>query len=121
MKNKKNIMKYTGDQEDLMFAGEYVKGFWFIKFKGKIIKLNNKVTYSTFNKAKAGLKTHIYQQFCQGHYWHKNKGNSFEKEGGFMRYGGHELGRCGEDFKPMSKEMTDWLLGEGIFIITDQT
>ena len=109
-------MKYTGDQEDLMFAGEYVKGFWFIKFKGKIIKLNNKVTYSTFNKAKAGLKTHIYQQFCQGHYWHKGCKNTFADEGGHYRNGGVMAG-LDKVFKVMGTETTEWLLNEGIFTI----
>lgn len=44
--------------------------------------------------------------YHQGHYWHKGKDNTFEKEGGHMRNGGKMAG-LDKVFKELGADLTE--------------
>ncbi|MEO6305110.1 MAG: hypothetical protein ABIP51_18270 [Bacteroidia bacterium] len=106
-------MKYEGELEDLVkFTAESMSEKWLILFQSTPYILSNKHTFKLKSGALTALRTHIYANFCQGHYWHKGKDNTFAKEKGWERNNHPE-----KEFKKMAKEMSDYLLKEKIFQI----
>jgi hypothetical protein len=117
----KNKKPYEGNLEDLIqFGASRISEFFIVKFQGKTISIGNQPKKDTFHitegYAKMALRNHIYNNFCQGHYWHKGKKNTFENEHGWMRNSGM-VAKSQKDFKVMAAEMTEWLLVEKIFTI----
>lgn len=92
-KKKINLKPYTGNLKDLILHGsESMEEYWFILFQGKpyfVSYTKGSGLHRTEALAKVALKKHIEAQFCQGHYLHKGKGNTFEQEGGWTRNNGN--------------------------------
>ncbi len=111
-------MKYEGNLEDLVQFGicEKITTRFVIKFQGVAYCIGKKELFSSEGYAKRALRDHIYGNFCQGHYWHNGKNNTFSKNKGWDRNGG-VVSRSREEFKVFAKEMTDQLLKDKIFTI----
>jgi len=112
---KLDTMKYEGDINDLVFYTEPVN-FYYITFNDKCYKINDKITFESYQEAKENLIKYIYVNFCQGHYWHKNKDNTFSKNEGWLRNNGL-VSKSQKEFEKMSVDLTEYLLDEKIFII----
>ena len=109
-------MEYEGPIEHLLMGGQEVPPMYIIKLNGKTIQIGKSPLYSSEGRAKGSLTKHIYCNFCQGHYWHKGKNNTFAKEEGWNRNGG-VVAKSELEFKKFAKEMTQQLLKDGIFTI----
>lgn len=112
-------MKYEGNLNDLIFAAKPVQQAFVVKFNNQVLDLfsnKGKFVHSTEGYAKKALRQYIYANFCQGHYWHKDKNNTFAKEKGWMRNNG-KVGISAPEFKLMAKKLTDQLLKDKIFVI----
>lgn len=120
MAKKINLMPYVGKQNDLIIHGcESIQDYWFILFNGVPYSISydkKSGLHRTEALAKVALKKHIEAQFCQGHYWHKGSGNTFEQAGGWTRNNGN-VSISRREFKQMAIELTEWLLTEKIFEI----
>lgn len=121
-KQAATILKpYEGPLEDLIaFGAMTVTEKWIVKFQGKTLILGhsakNDLIHNSEGFAKRALREHIEANYCQGHYWHKGKKNTFAKEMGWMRNNGN-TGASRADFKKFAYETTDWLLEQKIFTI----
>lgn len=119
-------MKYEGDLQDLIqFGCEKIETLYVIKFQGMTISCSGKntkqtVLFSSAGRARRNLEDHIYCNFCQGHYWHKGKNNTFAKEKGWERNSG-KVSSSEKEFKVFAKQMTDQLLKDKIFTIEPVT
>jgi len=82
-------IKYSGDLNDLLIFTTKVEELYYISFKDNCYKLDKQIFFNSYNKAKSNLVKHLYHNFCQGHYWHKNKDNTFSKNMGWERNGGN--------------------------------
>ncbi len=111
-------MKYEGDLKDLELFTKVIEinKFCFIYLNKKPIQLGNTAWFKSEVSAKSAIKSHLYANLCQGHYWHKGKNNTFSKEKGWERNNGSVI-KTAKEFKIMAKQMTDYLLKEQIFEI----
>lgn len=110
-------MKYEGDIEDLVFAAFKIGDLFVVRFQGVPYAVNHKkIFYDSAKGAETALRHHIYCNFCQGHYWHLGKKNTFAKEKGWMRNNG-KVADNAKEFKTFAKEMTKQLLADKIFTI----
>jgi hypothetical protein len=112
-------MEWIGDINDLIkFGAELEPNTWCIKFNGVRVQLTKKELYKTTKIAERHLRDHIFVNFWQGHYWHKNLGNTFELNGGWTRNNGY-VEKSKAEFKIMAKELTKHLLDKKIFTIEE--
>lgn len=113
-------MKYEGNKQDLVrFVAERLTGeFYIVKFENNSYDLSGKgkFIYTSIKKATKAIEFVIFCNFCQGHYWHKGKNNTFEKEQGWMRNSG-KVETSKNEFKQMAKDLTKQLLADKLFII----
>jgi hypothetical protein len=113
-------MKYEGNLQDLVsFSAERITSDYFvIKFQNQPYDFSGKgkFVYRSVGYATAALNNHMFVNLLQGHYWHKGKNNTFEKEKGQMRNGGLIAG-LSQEFKKMAKELVKQLLADKIFTI----
>jgi hypothetical protein len=107
-------MDYFGNIEDLKSGASVVTELYVIKLGDSILDVGEKSrpVYDTLESAKRALTNHVYANFCQGHYWHKGKDNTFAKEMGWERNGG-KVSKSSEEFKQMAKDLTKSLLENG--------
>lgn len=113
----KKMKEWEGPLEDLVkFGCREVLEFWVVKLNGKTYEIGKKTLYESEGKAKGALKKHLYYNYCQGHYWHKGKNNTFAHEKGWMHNGG-PIGGLDKLFKVMGAETAEWLLERKIFTI----
>lgn len=101
--------------KDLEYA-EKISEIFVVMHEGEIVKLDKKISFNSYNKAKSELSKIIEANYHQGHYWHRKKNNVFTKEGGKMRLGGKQEG-LDEIFKGLTKELVEKLLIDGTFVI----
>jgi hypothetical protein len=108
---------YEGDLQDLVAFTPSIdlNEYFVIKFQGQVVN-GNKPLHTSYGRAKASLRSDIFANFCQGHYWHRGKNNTFAKEKGWARNGGL-VDKSRKEFKIMAEQMTEWLLQEKIFTI----
>lgn len=117
MKKSNNFLKYVGPLEDLLFNAEKASSdFWIVTLNDIPYKLKDVVFHKTQKKAEDALKYHICTNFLQGHYWHKNKENTFAFEKGLLRNNGN-VKKNREEFIILATQMTNYLLDQKIFII----
>ena len=120
MKKKIISRPYEGDLQDLVaFALTKIDEMYVVKFQGKVYSFGNDLRHAFHTSegyAKKALRDHIFGNYCQGHYWHKGKKNTFAFEKGWSRNNGY-VDQSRKEFKKMSEEMTEWLLENKIFTI----
>ena len=87
-----------------------------VTYNDKILSLDGKTTFSKYIYAKNNLQKVLTSNYHQGHYWHKDKNNTFAVEGGHMRNGGVISG-LDKIFKNLGKELTEELLNMNVFAI----
>ena len=110
-------IKYSGDLNDLvLFGAELIEDLYYITFQDKIYSLEDKKVFTSFNNAKQKLTKHLYRNFCQGHYWHENKNNTFSQNLGWMRNSGN-VNKSDKEFKELAKQLTETLLNDKVFKI----
>jgi hypothetical protein len=93
-----------------------VEEIYAVTYNDKILSLDGKTTFSKYAYAKNRLHNVLTSNYHQGHYWHKDKDNTFATEGGHMRNGGVMSG-LDKIFKKLGKELTEELLDENVFVI----
>lgn len=125
MAKSKILKPYDGNVSDLVeFGARPISDFWIIKLQGVAYCIGRDEKKNSFHtsegRAKFALTNHIYANFCQGHYWHKGKNNTFAIEKGWERNNGR-VGPSSIEFKDMAKQMTEWLLESNIFTIVKVT
>lgn len=93
-----------------------VQNAFVVTYEDKILTLDGKRMFSNFGSAKAALKAILIANYHQGHYWHKDKDNTFAEEGGQMRNGGKIKG-LDVIFEKLGKQLTEEVLGQEVFVI----
>lgn len=97
---------------------------WVILLDGKFFapQTSKHFAWTSEKKAIKAIEEHLFVNFCQGHYWHKNSGNTFEELG---RWDSERLKqglssnriRDDKQLKQQSKELAAKLLNDKIFRI----
>lgn len=100
--------------EDLQLTD--IENIYVVTYDSKVVSLEGKNTFTSAASAKNRLRKVLTANYQQGHYWHKDKDNTFSKEGGHMRNGGVMSGLT-KIFNKLGKELTDELLHNDIFTI----
>lgn len=112
---------FVGKLAELLFGAELAEEQWCVKVLGdKVMKFpigsGGRIIFNSEKRAKNALVDHIYGNYCQGHYWHKGKDNTFAHEGGWNRNGG-DVAKSRKEFKEFAKQTTEWLLDNRYFTI----
>lgn len=110
----KDNLEFEGDLNDLVSLSTKISDLYCIMFNNECYQLNKNITYKTVKAAEHGLYNYIYQNFCTGHYWHKDKNNTFSKNLGWTRNNG-VVDISIPEFKKMAKQLTKNLLDNKIF------